>query len=120
MKVKISILDDDGVSYEGEIQLKKNSKVVGKQIGKTRQKGTIRSGSTNEKVIKLIEENFFNINRTITEIVNELKTKDYHFKSADLTMPLRTLVRSGRLKKTKELPDNKKSKYWTYVKKNGN
>lgn len=120
MKVEISIIDDDGNSYEGEIQLKKNSKVIGKQTGKTTQKGTIKSGSTIEKIIELIDENFFDTNKTITEIINELKTKDYHFKSPALTMPLRTLVRNGKLKKTKDLPNNKKSKYWTYVRKDGN
>jgi hypothetical protein len=117
LKVKISILDDDGNSYEGEVQLKKNSKIIGKQASKTTQKGTIKSGSTSEKIVELIDENFFNTNKTITEIVNELKTKDYHFSSSDLTMPLRSLVRNGKLKKTKELPDNTKSKLWTYVRK---
>ncbi|MDH3764575.1 MAG: hypothetical protein OER82_02040 [Nitrosopumilus sp.] len=119
MKVRISIVDDDGNSYEGEIQLEKNqkSKIVSKPAQK---KGIIRVGSTSDKISELISEEFFDVNRTISDIVTELKTHDYHFKSPALTLPLRTLVRNKMLKKTKDLPDGVKSKHWTYVRKNGN
>ena len=118
MKVKISIVDDDGNSYEGEMQLEKNQK--SKIISKSTQKSLIKEGSTSDKISELISEGFFDTNRTISDIVAELKTHDYHFKSPDLTLPLRTLVRSKMLKKTKDLPDGVKSKHWTYVRKNGN
>jgi len=121
LKVKISIVDDNGNSYEGEMQLEKNhtftTKIDNKPIQK---KSLIREGSTSDKISKLILEGFFDSNRTISDIVAELKTHDYHFKSTDLTLPLRTLVRSKMLKKTKELSDKTTSTHWTYVKKNGN
>lgn len=121
MKVKISIVDDSDNTYEGEIQLEKNQtptiQIKNKIIQK---KSLIREGSTSDKISELISESFFDTNRTISDIVAELKTHDYHFKSTDLTLPLRTLVRSKILKKTKDLPDKTISKHWTYVRKNGN
>jgi len=121
MKVKISIVDDAGNFYEGEIQLYKNQTFVDQIISKpTQKKNLIREGSTSNKISELISEGFFDTNRTISDIVAELKTHDYHFKSTGLTLPLRTLVRNKMLKKTKELPDKTTSKHWTYVRKNGN
>lgn len=118
MKVQISIIDDDGNSYEGEIQLEKNqkSKIISKP---TQKKSLIREGSTSDKISKLISEGFFDTNRTITDIIVELKNHDYHFKSTGLTFPLRTLVRSKILKKTKDLPSGTILKNWTYVRKDG-
>ena len=115
MKVKISIVDDKGNSYEGEMQLEKNqtSKIISKQ---TQKKSLIREGSTSDKISELISEGFFDTNRTITDIVSELETHDYHFKSSALTLPLRTLVRSKMLKKTKNLSNGTTSKLWTYLK----
>jgi len=121
MKVKISILDDLGNYYEGETQLKKSQIPTDQIISKpTQKKNLIREGSTSDKISELIVDGFFDTNRTISDIVKELKTHDYHFKSTDLTLPLRTLVRKKLLKKTKDLPDKTVSKNWTYVKKNGN
>lgn len=116
MRVKISIVDDAGNFYDGEIQLKKNQISADQIIRKpTQKKSLIREGSTSDKISELISEGFFDANRTISDIVAELKTHDYHFKSTDLTLPLRTLVRSKMLKKTKELSDKTTSKLWTYV-----
>ena len=121
MKIKISIVDNDGNSYEGEMQLEKNKTSKNQVISKPIQKkNLIREGSTSDKISELIFEGFFDTNRTIMDIVVELKTHDYHFKSTDLTLPLRTLVRKKLLKKTKDLSDKTVSKHWTYVKKNGN
>lgn len=75
-----------------------------------------KSGSTIEKIILLIEEGFFRIPRTIGEIISELKTKDYHLRAPDLTLPLRKVVRKELLKKTKINADGSQSKNWLYVK----
>ena len=120
MKIKISVVDDDENLYEGEFELEKNQKSTSKQtVIKSEKKISIKRGSTSDKISSLMDEGFFDTNRTISDIVNELKSHDYHFKSTDLTLPLRTLVRNNMLKKTKELPDKTLSKHWMYVKKNG-
>jgi len=75
-----------------------------------------KSGSTIEKVVNLISEKFFNEPRTIGDTVSELKTKDFHLKASDLTLPLRKIVRKGLLKKTKKYADGSVSKKWLYVK----
>jgi len=75
-----------------------------------------QSGSTVEKILKLIDSGFFVENHTLADIIKKLKSYDYHFKQSELTLPLRTIVRHGDLVKTKDLPDGKRSKYWTYVK----
>jgi len=73
-------------------------------------------GSTTEKILKLVKSGFFEQNRTINDIIEKLKSYDYHFKQSDLTPSLRIIVRHGELNKTKDLPDRKKSMRWTYVK----
>ena len=83
---------------------------------KTKNIGSFRPGTTADKIINLFEEGFFDRNKTISDIVDQLKSKDYHYKSTDLTLPLRRVVRSGMLKKTKDLSDGSKSSQWTYIK----
>ena len=115
MKIKISILDDNGDSYVGEIELNKN-KIVKKSITTPPKKRKIRKDTTGDKISQLISDGYFDTNRTISDIVEGLKTYDYHFKSTSLTSPLRVLVRKKALKKTKNLSDGSKSARWTYVK----
>ncbi|MBI4222006.1 MAG: hypothetical protein HY607_04900 [Planctomycetes bacterium] len=74
-----------------------------------------RPNSTIERIIILIQEEFFKKTRKIGDIVCELKTKDYHLESPDLTLPLRRIVRKGLLKKTKNFSDGSKSKVWLYI-----
>jgi len=114
LRIKISVIDDNGINYEGQIELKPGKPA---QVGTTEQEESteFRPGTTAEKIINLFNEGFFEKNRTISDIVNELKSRDYHYKSTDLTLPLRRIVRKQILKKTKELSDEKKSKQWTYV-----
>lgn len=114
MKIKISIVDDTGNFYEGEIHLTKD-KITKKSINTSTKAGT-RKGSTSDKISELISDGYFDTNRTISDIVTELKTYDYHFRSSDLTLPLRTLVRGKLLTKTKDMPSGTKSRHWTYVK----
>jgi hypothetical protein len=75
-----------------------------------------KPGSTIEKVISLINEGFFNTPRAISEIMSELKTKDYHLKASDLTLPLRKIVHKEFLKRTKRSADGSLSKKWLYIK----
>ncbi len=72
-----------------------------------------RKGSTTEKILSL--GSFFNQSKTVKEILDKLKEKDYHFKASDITLPLRNIVRKGSLKKTKTLNDGTKLKKWAYV-----
>jgi hypothetical protein len=83
---------------------------------KAKMKNWYRPGSTIEKIVILIEEGLFNKPKSLKEIISKLKTKDYHLKASDLTLPLRKIVRKGLLKKTKEMPDGIISKKWLYVK----
>jgi len=75
-----------------------------------------KPGSTIEKVVNLISEQFFDEPKSIGNIVSELKTKDFHLKASDLTLPLRKIVRKGLLRKTKKHADGAVSKKWLYVK----
>lgn len=72
-----------------------------------------RKGSTTEKIISL--GNFFNQPKTVKDILDKLKEKDYHFKASDITLPLRNCVRKGALKKTRTLNDGTKIKKWAYL-----
>lgn len=116
MKVKITI-ETQGKTYEGEVELESKEKTKGKSSIKKTQKKWYQKGSTTEKLLQLLDEGFFDENRTINDIIKHFKTKDYHFKPGDLTLPLRTIVRREILTKTKELTDGTKSRHWTYIKK---
>lgn len=74
-----------------------------------------KPGSTVEKIILLIKSDFFKKPRTLSDIVSELKTRDYHLKTSDLTLPMRNIVRKNLLKKTDKSPDGTKSKNWLYI-----
>ena len=93
------------------------AKLEGKKIVMAEQKTKTwyKPGSTIEKVIFLVKERFFKTPRAISEIISELKTKDYHLKASDLTLPLRKVVRKGILKRIKRNADGSPSKHWFYV-----
>lgn len=74
-----------------------------------------KPGSTIEKIILLVEGGFFSDPHNIGEIVSELKTKDYHLKASDLTLPLRKIVRKGILRRTNTKSDGSLSRSWLYV-----
>jgi len=83
---------------------------------KKESKTWYKKGGTVDKVVSLIPEEFFDKAKTIKEIVGELKTKDYHLKASDLTLPLRNIVRKNILRKTKKLDNGSESKKWLYIK----
>lgn len=75
-----------------------------------------KSGSTVDKLVKLISESFFKTPKSLKEVITKLKEKDFHLKPSDLTLPLRKVVRKGLLRKTKQLPTGIMSKKWLYIK----
>jgi len=90
----------------------------GKEVNSSvkKKKTWYKPGSTIEKIVILINEGFFDSPHTITEIISELKTRDYHLKSSDLTLPLRKIIRKGLLRRTKKKADSTTSKNWLYLK----
>lgn len=97
--------------------------IEGKRAGTKRttaeSKAWYKPGSTIEKVVLLVGEGFFNKTKTLTELIQKLKSKDYHMKASDLTLPMRKIVRNGVLDKTKTTSDGVVSKVWLYVKPRG-
>jgi len=100
-------------NHEKRIAALEGKKISDKK-GKT--KAWYKSGSTTEKIVMLIEQKFFDKPHSISETISELKTKDYHLKASDLTLPLRRVVRKGLLKKTRKRTDGSQSKTWLYIK----
>ena len=79
-----------------------------------------RPNSTTEKIIFLINEGFFDKPQNLNKIIQQLKKKDIHLKTTELTDPLRRIVRKGLLEKTKDLQDGVNEKGWHYFNCNGN
>lgn len=94
---------------------KKSRKAKRKKVTDKKDRSWYQSGSTTGKIISLVNNGFFSKNRTINDIIEKLKSMDYHFKASELTMSMRAIVRHEILIKTKDLPDGKKSKLWTYI-----
>lgn len=86
-----------------------------KDIDKEIQKQIKQKKTTADRLLDLKKRNFLNEPKTGAQIIEEFKSMDLHFKLADLTLPLRTLVRSGELKRTKDLPGGGKSKKWMWL-----
>lgn len=97
---------------------KRISTLEGRKTVKTDKgvKTWYKKGSTIEKIVLLINEGFFNESRSISNIISKLKTKDYHLRAPDLTLPLRKIVRKGLLTRTKKNDDGSLSKNWRYKK----
>jgi len=103
---------------QGTVSQKKSKKgrtLKRKSVTRKKDGTWYQSGSTTEKIIILVNNAFFSKNRTINDIIEKLKSMDYHFKASELTMSMRSIVRRDILTKTKDLPDGKKSKLWTYI-----
>ena len=90
--------------------LESKKKIVGKK------ESWYKPGSTVDKIVNLISEGFFDGPKSLKEIISELKKKDFHLKPSGLTLPLRKVVRSGLLKRTKQLPGGAISSKWLYIK----
>lgn len=104
------ILDD----HERRLSLLEGRKVPkSKEMKDEKIKTWYRKGSTTDKILSL--GSFFNQPKTVKDILDKLKEKDYHFKASDITMSLRYIVRNGSLRKTKTLSDGTKLKHWVYV-----
>ena len=99
--------------HENRIRALEGKKKASKMSG---AKTWYRPGSTIDKVMGLVKEGFFKTPRSISEIISELESRDYHLKAPDLTLPLRKIVRKGFLKRTKKKADGSSSKTWLYVK----
>ena len=99
---------------------KRISLLEGKQLltqkAKAKSQSWYKPGSTIDKIITLVNENFFDKTKSIGEIAQHLKTKDFHLSASDLTLPLRKIVRKGILTKTKTRTDGSPSSKWLYKK----
>ncbi len=79
------------------------------------EKPTKEKMTTAARIKDLKMRHFLDKPKTGAQIIEEFKSMDLHFKLADLTLPLRNLVRNGELKRTKDHPGGGKSKNWMWV-----
>lgn len=113
MEERLKKIENLLAEHENRLSILEGARSVPNQPG---HKKWYRTGSTVEKIIKLLDSGFFNQPRTIADIISELRTKDFHFEAADLTLPLRNIVRKGLLNKTKKKTDGTVSSKWMYAK----
>ena len=119
MKINIKIIDDQNQTWVGDaILVKQNPKhsPTKKPRSLAAPKQSSKRKSYSDLILDLIDDGFFTTNKTMAEIIKELKTRDYHLKPNQMTAPLRSIVRNKHLRKTKDLQNGSKSPKWTYVK----
>lgn len=112
MKIKIILTDDNGKTYEGEVNLNqtKNSTTIKSTKSKIKKK---KRGGPKIQLQNLVEENFFQEPKSTNDILEELKTRSYHYKSTDLTKPLQDLVRDQVLRRdTLKDKEGKSKLHW--------
>jgi len=104
MKVKITLIDNDGKILEGEttLQLIGKEKAVGKPIkvdAKARKSGKETLG---DRISSLIDEEFFGEPKTAKEVKDELGVRGYHYNTDHVRTILLGMVRRGQLRRVKE------------------
>jgi hypothetical protein len=111
MRVRVSVTDDDGELFEGEVELT-SRKTSGKSKGKTKvtvQKPKKKAASTMEnRILELKEENFFKEPREAGEIKKELGLRGFHYNKDPIRMRLLIMVRNKDLKRVEEKMGKKK------------
>ena len=111
MKIKISIIDDDGRTFEGETDLHQT-----KQTGKKDEKKPAPSNASNFKGLTggielLISQGFFTTPKAVKEITAELKREGYfHQRQA-----VDKILRISFVLKKKILKRIEDKKIWHYV-----
>ena len=111
-----TLKDALNIYKENEKEIRQVLKLSGNNKDRDRdiEKQTKHKKTTADLLLDLKKRDFFNEPRAGVQIIEELKSMDLHFKLADLTFPLRKLVRRGELKRTKDLPGGGKSKLWMW------
>jgi len=104
MKVKITLIDDDGKILEGEttLQLSGKQKAVGKPIkvdvkAKKREKEPL-----GDRISHLIDESFFEEPKKATEVQDELGIRGFHYNIRTIMVELLHMIRKGQLRRIKE------------------
>jgi len=96
MKIKISVTDDDGKVFSGEVNLTAEKGSNKSQINKVKE---IKRDGPRARLQELANENFFQNPKSMKNMLNELKNRSYHYKPADLTRPLQTMTRDKILRR---------------------
>lgn len=105
---------------EAEREYQKNKKAIARALGepdvvhKKGGTGATRAGSIANLILTLKARSFFRQPKLMRELIEELKSMDYHFKASNLTDPLRRLVRNGALRKVKGDKVGRNTRKWAY------
>jgi hypothetical protein len=75
-------------------------------------KGEFR-GLLNQRIMELVNDDFFKIEKTITEVVAELRNRGYPYSQPAIGMALLTFVRKKLLRRILETKDGKKQYFYT-------
>lgn len=105
MKVKITLIDDDGKILEGEttLQLIGKGKAVVKPIVKVDSKTRKKKKETIEnRIFFLLNEGLFKEPKTAKEVKDELGIRGFHYNTDSISMRLLLMVRTGKLRRIKE------------------
>ena len=102
MKIKISLIDDDGNLYEGVVQLKKKGKdknrIIPVDTKKWAAKKTIKQPKSIMDFLMLLKaKGFFNTPKSRKDIVSGLAKINKHYESTSIDEPLRRAFKSKKL-----------------------
>ncbi|MGA8855900.1 MAG: hypothetical protein WB643_01915 [Candidatus Bathyarchaeia archaeon] len=76
------------------------------------ERGEFR-GLLNQRIMELVDDDFFKIEKTIAEVVAELRNKGYPYSQPAVGMALLTFVRKKLLRRILETKDGKKQYFYT-------
>ncbi len=117
-------LYDVTVTGDSILEIEKEYEKVKKHLGKMtsraahlkREKEKIPKASTgllNQRLMELVEEDFFTIPKTMSEARAELRNRGYHYSHAAVGMALLGSVRRRVLRRIFETKDDKKQYLYT-------
>ncbi len=121
-KVTIDLPNGTKIAVEGNpeevaqaVNLMQNIRHYSKKRGRVAKKSSSGkksktvSGGTNDRIRKLISEDFFTNPKTLKEVTDGLATKGHTYPVTSISPALVRLVRRGELRRLK------KNDQWTYV-----
>lgn len=111
MKIKISLTDDDGTEFEGEIDLQPKT-TSGKKFNKKPRRPNISNFNGVVGGIELlISQGFFKLPKTVKEITEKLSKEGYYYQNNIVDRSLRREFYTNK----KILTRIRKNDLWHYV-----
>lgn len=82
--------------------------------GAAKKSAAAASDGPTAKIQELVGEDWFAAPRTVSDLLIELAARGTHYKSANVTLQMQTMVKEKKLRRQKKVPEGGKKEVWHY------